>query len=68
MLRENSPIPQLIEQVTCHHSDTDQSFNGDSDISSEWGYGPEEEDYDSYEETCQNNMRDIDDLMREWAD
>ena len=53
--------------MTCDQSDIDPSLNGDSDRSSEWGFDPEEEDYDSYEETCENNMRDIDDLMRDWA-
>ncbi len=35
---------------------------------SRWGNSLEEAEYDSYGETCENNMEDVDDLILDWAD
>lgn len=52
--------------IACDHAGGDQSFNSDPGTTSIREYSLSDEDYDSYDETCQNNMQDVDDWMSEW--
>ncbi|KAK5215542.1 hypothetical protein LTR96_011100 [Exophiala xenobiotica] len=75
MILEEALASAEVEQASCDEPavkeraascDDPRSFNGDSDSTTVREYSLSDEDYDSYDETCQNNMQDIDDLMSEW--